>query len=235
MFLIGLTGGIASGKSTVAEMFKELGCTILDADQIAREVVQPNKPAWKKIVKYFGDGILLEDGRLNRPKLGELVFTDPVKRKKLNSMTHPEIQKMMMWQLFYCFLKGHQFVILDIPLLYETSSMLKFLKEVIVVYCDSDMQLDRLMNRNELSKEEAVNRIESQMPLSHKIQLGDHIIDNTGSVENTQDQVDKLYRTFRGYHTHWILRFVLVSVFATFTYSILGIVKFILQFTGIKK
>ncbi|XP_070566456.1 dephospho-CoA kinase domain-containing protein-like [Ptychodera flava] len=227
MFLIGLTGGIASGKSTVANFFRELGCPILDADVIAREVVEPNKPAWKKIVKHFGNEILLENGQLNRPMLGQIVFSNPAQRKVLNSITHPEIQKSMMWQIFLYFIKGHQFVILDIPLLYEGSKLKKVLKEVIVVSCDEETQLNRLMQRNDFSEEEAMNRIQSQMPLTQKCQLANHIIDNTGTVEQTQEQVSTLYRQFRNYHTHWVFRLVFLFAFATFSGTFLLIIRFI--------
>ncbi|XP_077979194.1 dephospho-CoA kinase domain-containing protein-like [Glandiceps talaboti] len=235
MFLIGLTGGIASGKSTVANFFRQLGCPILDADLIAREVVQPNKLAWKKIVQYFGNEILLEDGQLNRPMLGQIVFSDPAKRKVLNSITHPEIQKSMMWQIFLHFIRGHQFVILDIPLLYEGSKMIKILKEVVVVSCDEETQLQRLMQRNSFTEEEAQSRIHAQMPLRHKCQLAHHVIDNTGSIEQTQEQVEALCGRFRRYYTHWVFRLVFLSGFALCSGTFLVVVRYVLRLCGWRK
>ncbi|XP_038076768.1 dephospho-CoA kinase domain-containing protein-like [Patiria miniata] len=209
MYLIGVTGGIASGKSTVSNFFKELGCPIIDADVIAREVVEPNKPSWKLIVKHFGSGILQEDGTIDRPKLGAIIFGDAEKRRLLNSCTHPFIQKEMMWRVFKYFLKGYPYVIMDIPLLLEGSALRKFLRKVIVVYCDEETQLHRLMARN-LSREDALARINSQMPLREKRKLADYVIDNCGSVADTKLAVDYLNRQFQTSYAHWKIRVALI-------------------------
>ncbi|KAM6114690.1 dephospho-CoA kinase domain-containing protein isoform 1-T2 [Phoenicopterus ruber ruber] len=135
MFLVGLSGGIASGKSTVVALLQELGCAVIDADVIAREVVQPHFKAYQQIVHYFGTEILLENGEINREALGNIIFFHPEKRQLLNSITHPEIQKEMLKQILKYFVLGYRYVILDIPLLFETKRLTKFMKYTVVVYC----------------------------------------------------------------------------------------------------
>lgn len=211
MFLIGLTGGIASGKSTVATYFRDLGVTVIDADQIARKVVEPNQPAWKLIVRHFGEEILLEDRNIDRTKLGAIIFADKTKRRLLNSCTHPYIQREMVWQALACLLRGEHYAILDIPLLYEGSQLLSLLNQVIVVYCDKETQLSRLMARNNFSQEEAMQRINSQMPLEKKCSMADHVVDNNGGLESTKDTVAKLNVTFQNSWQHWKLRAVLLA------------------------
>nr|XP_009683660.1 PREDICTED: dephospho-CoA kinase domain-containing protein [Struthio camelus australis] len=135
MFLVGLSGGIASGKSTVVAVLRELGCAVIDADVIAREVVQPHFKAYQQIVHYFGTEILLENGEINREALGNIIFSHPEKRQLLNSITHPEIQKEMLKQILKYFVLGYRYVILDIPLLFETNRLTKFMKHTVLVYC----------------------------------------------------------------------------------------------------
>ncbi|XP_075027294.1 dephospho-CoA kinase domain-containing protein isoform X5 [Calonectris borealis] len=134
MFLVGLSGGIASGKSTVVAVLRELGCAVIDADVIAREVVQPHFKAYQQIVRYFGTEILLENGEINREALGNIIFSHPEKRQLLNSITHPEIQKEMLKQILKYFVLGYRYVILDIPLLFETNRLPKFMKYTVLVY-----------------------------------------------------------------------------------------------------
>ncbi|XP_037281574.2 dephospho-CoA kinase [Rhipicephalus microplus] len=206
MFLIGLTGGIASGKSTVASILVSLGIDVIDADKIAREVVEPGKPAWAKIRREFGSEVLLSDGQLNRPALGRIVFNDHDKRRKLNHITHPEIHKEMAFQSFKLFLRGRQFVVVDVPLLYETKTMLRFMHKVIVVKCSSAQQIERLMLRNGFTEEEARKRIDSQLPLEQKCGLADYVIDNTGDAEALRAQVEDVVRQLRGSWAHWKVR-----------------------------
>ncbi|XP_038047355.1 dephospho-CoA kinase domain-containing protein-like [Patiria miniata] len=227
MYLIGVTGGIASGKSTVSNFFKELGCPIIDADVIAREVVEPNKPSWKLIVKHFGSGILQEDGTIDRPKLGGIIFGDAEKRRLLNSCTHPFIQKEMMWRVFKYFLKGYPYVIMDIPLLLEGSALRKFLRKVIVVYCDEETQLHRLTTRN-LSREDALARINSQMPLREKRKLADYVIDNCGSVADTKLAVDYLNRQFQTSYAHWKIRVALIFGGTGLGLAVYGLIRILL-------
>ncbi|XP_068775547.1 dephospho-CoA kinase domain-containing protein isoform X3 [Struthio camelus] len=200
MFLVGLSGGIASGKSTVVAVLRELGCAVIDADVIAREVVQPHFKAYQQIVHYFGTEILLENGEINREALGNIIFSHPEKRQLLNSITHPEIQKEMLKQILKYFVLGYRYVILDIPLLFETNRLTKFMKHTVLVYCggscpssDPQTQLSRLMKRNGLSQAEAEARIASQLPLDEKRRLASHIIDNSGDCESTRRQVLRLH------------------------------------------
>ncbi|KFQ04765.1 Dephospho-CoA kinase domain-containing protein, partial [Leptosomus discolor] len=199
MFLVGLSGGIASGKSTVVAVLRELGCAVIDADVIAREVVQPRCKAYRQIVRYFGTEILLENGEINREALGNIIFSHPEKRQLLNSITHPEIQKEMLKQVLKYFVLGYRYVILDIPLLFETNSLTKLMKYTVLVYCvalpsrQRPAKLSRLMKRSGLSRAEAEARIASQLPLDEKRKLASHVIDNSGDRESTRRQVLRLH------------------------------------------
>ncbi|KAH0512149.1 Dephospho-CoA kinase domain-containing protein [Microtus ochrogaster] len=193
MFLVGLTGGIASGKSSVIQVFQQLGCAVIDVDVIARHVVQPGYPAHRRIVEAFGTEVLLENGDIDRKVLGDLIFNQPDRRQLLNSITHPEIRKEMMKETFKYFLRGYRYVILDIPLLFETKKLLKYMKHTVVVYCDRDTQLARLMKRNSLSREDAEARINAQLPLKDKARMANHVLDNSGEWSLTRRQVILLH------------------------------------------
>lgn len=192
MFRIGLTGGIGSGKSTVSAILKRLGAVIIDADQLARQVVEPDSPAWKEIVAAFGDDILLPDRKLNRKRLGEIVFADEKKRKLLESITHPAIGSAVEEELRQAEEQGAAVAVLDVPLLIE-SGWTNQVDEVWLVYVDPDLQEQRLMARNRLSKNEAQERIASQMNLRDKLQYANVIIDNNQDVETTTRQVRKAF------------------------------------------
>lgn len=189
--VIGLTGSIATGKSTVASMFIDIGIPVIDADRIAREVVEPGEEAYKKVVETFGEEILLEDRSLNRPKLGRIVFFDEEKRNQLNSIVHPAIRKRMLEKRDAYLKNGEGCVVLDIPLLFE-SKLEHFVDKIIVVYVDEDVQLKRLLERNQLTKEEALQRIRSQMPVKDKIELADAVIDNNGTIEHSFKQLKEI-------------------------------------------
>ncbi|KAL4660509.1 Dephospho-CoA kinase domain-containing protein-like [Arapaima gigas] len=193
MFLVGLTGGIASGKSTVSSVLRELGCPVIEADVVARQVVQPNSSAYHHIVQHFGPEVLLENGEIDRQKLGQIIFSDTEKRRLLNSITHPEIHKAMLKHILLYFLRGYRYVILDVPLLFETRRLTHFLNHTVVVYCDPATQLSRLMQRDGLTQEEAEQRIATQMPLKEKRGLAKHVIENSGSREDTHRQVLRLH------------------------------------------
>ncbi|XP_041478509.1 dephospho-CoA kinase domain-containing protein-like [Lytechinus variegatus] len=214
MFLVGLTGGIASGKSTVSNMLRDLGCVIIDADKIAREVVEPGRPALELIVRHFGKSVLQGDGTLDRAKLGSIIFADSEKRKVLNRCTHPYIQRTMLWRVLKSFLSGYHYVILDIPLLLDGSALRRFIKYVLVVYCDEKTQLDRLMARNDLTQEGALQRISSQVPLEMKKKQADFVIDNDKSLNDTKQQVLRLYEKLEGSYAHWKLRILLMGSIA---------------------
>ncbi|MDQ0975580.1 dephospho-CoA kinase [Neobacillus niacini] len=186
--VIGLTGGIASGKSTVSNILKEMNITIIDADVEARLAVEKGEPAYQKIVAEFGNNILLTNEEIDRVKLGSIIFHNVEKRQLLNSIVHPEVRKRMNNQVEAAKEREEQVIILDIPLLFE-SKLTHMVEKTILVYVDRDIQLKRLMERNDLSLEEAEARIKSQMPLSEKVALADAVINNNGSIAETKKQV----------------------------------------------
>ncbi|MFS0646772.1 dephospho-CoA kinase [Siminovitchia sp. 179-K 8D1 HS] len=194
--IIGLTGGIASGKSTVSNMLKERGFTVVDADRAARTVVVPGESAYEQVVEQFGREILSDDGTLDRPKLGAIVFNDSEKRKKLNAIVHPAVrEKMKEWQE-EAIQNGKNTIILDIPLLFE-SNLLHMVEKTIVVYVDEETQLKRLMDRNSFREDEAQARIGSQLPLRKKKEMADAVIDNNGSLGATEKQVEDLIEKWK--------------------------------------
>ncbi|GGJ72428.1 dephospho-CoA kinase [Anoxybacillus voinovskiensis] len=184
---IGLTGGIASGKSTVANMLKEWNIPVVDADRIAREAVNVGEEAYVRIVETFGKDILQKNGEIDRAKLGALIFHDEEKRNQLNAIVHPAVRKKMLEQRDEI-LQKNPVVVLDIPLLFE-SNLTHFVDKIIVVYVDDAIQLERLMKRNGFSQEEALARIHSQMPLSEKKVYADAVIDNNGTIDQTRQQL----------------------------------------------
>jgi dephospho-CoA kinase len=194
--VIGLTGGIASGKSTVSNMLKEMNITVIDADVEARLAVIKGEPAYKKIIAEFGDGILLENGEIDRQKLGAIIFHQADKRKRLNEITHPEVRRRMLEQVETAKRNNEEVVVLDIPLLFE-SKLTAMVEKTILVYVDSDIQLQRLVARNKLSIADAQARINSQMPLSEKIKLADGVIQNNGSLDETKQQLLQLLAKWR--------------------------------------
>lgn len=189
--IIGLTGGIASGKSTVSEMLKKRDIPVIDADLIAREVVEVGKKAYTEIVNAFGKEILNEDLTINRARLGSIVFQNEDKRKKLNSIVHPEVRLEMKRRQEQLISEGAKAVVLDIPLLFE-SNLKHLVDKVIVVYTGEKNQLERLMKRNNFSKEEALSRINAQMPLKEKVKFADAVINNDGTLEETEQQLENI-------------------------------------------
>lgn len=196
--VVGLTGGIASGKSTVSHLLRDLGGYIVDADVVARKVVEPGQPAWKEIVNHFGNGILLDDGRIDRPKLGGIVFRDAKEREILNRIVHPEVRREMekMTEEIRK-VKPETIVVWDVPLLIE-GGLYKLVDRVIVVYVNEATQLTRLMERDSLCEADAKRRIAAQMPLSEKIKYADYLIHNDGTLEETRGQVYKIWNDLTG-------------------------------------
>ncbi|WP_438447969.1 dephospho-CoA kinase [Gorillibacterium sp. sgz5001074] len=191
---IGLTGGIACGKSTVSSMLVRRGAILIDADRLAREVVEPGAPALAEVVRVFGQAVLMEDGTLNRQELGKLVFGSEEKRKELEGILHPPIRKLMLERMAeYERSAPDKLVVVDVPLLYE-SELEELFQEVLVVYVPPELQLIRLMERNGLSQEEASKRIQAQMPIEWKKEWADHVIDNSGLPEETEEQVDRFWK-----------------------------------------
>lgn len=186
--IIGLTGSIGTGKSTIAKMFKQLNIPVVDADIIARQVVERGKPAYEAIVNAFGDEILQKDRSLDRKKLGAIVFQDEAKRKQLNEIVHPEIRKEMMKQQKEHVENGAVCVVLDIPLLYE-SKLTHLVEKVIVVSAAQDVQLNRIIARDHCTEEEALVRMNAQIPVSEKEKWADAVIDNNGTIEQSKEQL----------------------------------------------
>lgn len=193
--IFGLTGGIATGKSTVAHMFTSFEIPIIDADIVAREVVEPGEEAYEKIVETFGKDILKNDQTLNRKKLGKIIFSDEKKRKQLNQITHPIIRKEMQRQKDVYIQQGEKCVILDIPLLFE-NNLTKEVDYTVVVYTTKETQLKRLMKRDCLTEEEAKQRINAQMSIEKKRKRADYLIDNNGTKKETFEQVKDLLSQF---------------------------------------
>ncbi len=189
--IIGLTGSIASGKSTVSRMLKELGYPIVDADLVARQVVEPDSETLQKINEAFDASVILPDGTLDRKKVGDLIFNDPESRKRLNDIIHPAIRKEMLRQRAAYVAEGHQVVIMDIPLLFE-SQLQHLADKILVVSVTEENQLKRLIKRNGLSENEAAARISSQLPMTIKEAGADAIIYNNGTIEETKWQLNRI-------------------------------------------
>lgn len=188
-FVLGVTGGIASGKSTVVDFFKAEGFPVVDGDIVAREVVEPGTEGLRALEKVFGKTILQNDGSLDRKKLGTLIFQNEQKRHLLNKTLDPFIRDEIKKQTLEA-KKGSHLVIVDIPLLFE-GHYESMMDEVATVYVTPDIQLERLMARNNLSEEEALKRINSQLPLEEKKKRADLVFDNCNSQETTRQQVLK--------------------------------------------
>jgi dephospho-CoA kinase len=194
--LVGLTGGIASGKSTVAGMLRELGAKIINADDLARVIVQPGKEAWKEIVAAFGTEILRPDRSIDREKLRTTVFEDAQKRKRLDAITHPRIRALAQQRAQELAAKGSAIVVYEAPLLFENEAHL-WLRPVILVACHDSLQRRRLKARDHLSEAEIGRHIEAQMPLSEKRPLADFVIENDGDLDDLKKQVKEVWEKLR--------------------------------------
>ncbi|HLR72957.1 MAG TPA: dephospho-CoA kinase [Pseudogracilibacillus sp.] len=189
--IVGLTGSIGTGKSTIANRFKELDIPVVDADLIARQVVEPGEAAYEQIVETFGEGILQLDKTLDRKALGAIVFQDDTKRKELNAIIHPAIRKELIHQRDQYVDEGVKCVVVDIPLLYE-SNLIDYVDKVLVVYVDEEVQLQRVVSRDKSTEKEAKQRIASQIPVAEKAKQADAVIDNNGTVEQSFQQLDEV-------------------------------------------
>lgn len=193
MKVFGLTGNIASGKSLVASMFEERGAKVIDVDDIARRIVEPNEPGWKKIVDNFGKEILNSDGSIDRKALGSIIFNDSEKRNLLNDITHPGIIQSARDKVEEYRNRNVEVVLIEAALIVEKGGLKDLIDGLIVVIADEESQLKRLETRNDLSREDAISRINSQMPTNEKVQYADFIIDNSGTYEETRNQVNQLW------------------------------------------
>lgn len=195
--LIGLTGGISTGKSTVSKIIMEKGYALIDADEISREVVEIGKPAYIKIVEEFGKDILLDDSSIDRKALGNIIFSNKKCREKLNNIIHPYIFEAIRLKIEELCSNGN-IIFLDIPLLFEQYELWQryniIFDEIWLVYLDKDTQIERLMKRDGISKKEAIRKIESQMDINYKKTKSSKTIDNSGDIEYLKEQIDKLFK-----------------------------------------
>ena len=191
MMKLGLTGGIATGKSTVSTMFKEAGIPVIDTDKIAREVVQKGTEAYREICAYFSDEILLTNGEISRKKLGQVIFANTKKREKLNSIVHPKVQEIVESELEKFHALDVPIIVIDVPLLFE-SNFEEMVDKTIVVFTSQKEQVKRLMERDHIDKEYALMKIKAQMPLSDKVDMADYVINNSFSILQTKKDFNKM-------------------------------------------
>lgn len=190
MKIVGLTGGISSGKSTVSSYLKQLKIPVIDADEVARKVVEPNSQGAIEIRKAFGSDVFEEDGSLNRQKLGALIFSNAENRQKLDNLLQPLIKIMILEKIEEYRQKGETMIVLDLPLLFEKQYE-ELCEEIIVVYVPRELQLERLMNRNQYTKQEALSRIDSQLSIEEKRKRATVLLDNQGTIRQLYQQVEQ--------------------------------------------
>jgi len=195
--IVGVTGGIASGKSTVSRMLEETGAPAVDFDVLARQVVEPGKPAFKEIIAFFGERVLQSDGRLDRKKLGGIVFADEDKRKALENMTHPRIVEAFLDQVAEIARRDpHAIIQAVVPLLFEVN-LQHLVHKVLLVYIPREMQIERLMKRDGISREAAQNILKAQLPIEEKPAHADFVIHNEGTLEETRRQVEQVWEALK--------------------------------------
>ncbi|KJS20076.1 MAG: dephospho-CoA kinase [Clostridiaceae bacterium BRH_c20a] len=194
MLVIGLTGGIASGKSIISDSLRKMGAVIIDADILSRQVVEPGEEAWRKIWRYFGSQAFNEDRTINRKKLADIIFSDPEKRRILNEIVHPEVLNKT--QLLIAQYKKEglaPLIVVDAPLLIE-AGMYKMVDEVWVIAVAEELQVRRVMARDNISLEAALKRLESQMPMEEKLKYAQRVIDNNQDLAHTINQIKEIWR-----------------------------------------
>ena len=195
--LVAVTGGIASGKGAVSKMLEDLGAPIIDYDVIAREIVEPGKPAWKDIVACFGEHVLKEDRQIDRKKLSDIVFRDMKKRKQLESVTHPRIIEEAARRADEIAGKHPNAIIqVAVPLLIEINIQDKFHK-VLVVYVPRETQIERLMIRDGITREAAESILKAQLPIDEKLRFADFVIHNEGTLQETRLQVEQVWKELK--------------------------------------
>jgi dephospho-CoA kinase len=194
MLIVALTGGIASGKSVVAKILEELGCYIHHADKIAHDLMEPEKPAWKKIVAHFGKKILEEDKTINRARLGKIVFSDEEERRFLNELIHPLVFEKKKQDINRLEKKGHYNIFISEAALTIEAGFADFFDKIIMTYCKKEDQIKRLMERDGISRKQAVALMKSQMQPQEKLKYADYIIDSSGSIQSTIEQTERIYR-----------------------------------------
>lgn len=192
MYVVGITGGIGSGKTTVSNLFAELGVTVIDADIVAREVVEPGQPAMQQIAKEYGDAVVLPDGHLNRAAMREIVFADPSKRARLEEITHPAIRARMMEQLTTA---TSDYAIMVLPLLVDTGHW-EMIDRVLVVDVDEHTQLERVMNRDHLPEHQVNAILDAQVSREERLAAADDIILNSHDIDHLQKEVAHLHAIY---------------------------------------
>ncbi|XP_021749652.1 dephospho-CoA kinase-like [Chenopodium quinoa] len=222
MRIVGLTGGIASGKSTVSNLFKAQGIPVVDADVVARDALKKGTGGWKKVVEAFGDDILQPDGEVDRPALGRIVFSNPDKRQLLNRLLAPFISSGILQEILKLWLKGHKVIVLDVPLLFE-AKMDKWTKPIITVWVDRETQLKRLVSRDGINDEEANNKINAQMSLDSKRSKADIVIDNTGSLDELKVQFQNVLHVVTRPLTWSEFMLSRQGAFSAFAFVVLGV------------
>jgi dephospho-CoA kinase len=228
MLIFGLSGGIASGKSSVTRILRERGIHVIDCDEIAKEVVQPGKWGYRRVIHAFGTGVSLDSGQLDREKLGKLIFDSKPMRDKLNKATHLPVFVQLVWRIVLSWLRLRPLVVIDMPLLFETGSH-RYCSKSIVVYCSKQQQIERIMTRDGPSRtlEDATARVEAQMPLAVKREKATFTIDNSGSPADLIQQIDLLLKS-RMRRSRWSIRSLLLSPVAVG----LGLVFAVMIFRG---
>lgn len=196
MKLVGLTGGIASGKSTAATILESLGAAVVNADTLAREVVEPGREAWQEIIAAFGSEILQSDRTLDRQKLRTLIFNNPDARRKLESIIHPRVRALAERRIAEHGAAGYAVVVYEVPLLFE-GRLHEWLRPVILIACDIETQIERLQQRDGLDRVQAQKHIEAQMNLEEKRRLADYVIENNGNLEDLKRQVEAVLETIK--------------------------------------
>ena len=194
MLVVALTGGIATGKSIVAQVWGQLNCYIHESDTLAHELQAPNMPAWKAIVSHYGEKILNPDKTINRSALGSIVFTDRQERKFLNDILHPMVMAKKRDLIENIDQEGSYKIFVSVAALTIEAGYAKFFDKIIVVHCDKKTQLKRLMERDAIDRMKALEKINSQMPPEEKLEVADYNIDTSGSLRQTLEQAEKVYR-----------------------------------------
>jgi len=194
MLIVALTGGIASGKSIVAEVLEDLGCYIHHADKIAHDLMEPEKPAWKKIVAHFGKKILNEDKTINRSRLGKIIFSDEKERRFLNELIHPLVLEKKKEVSSRLEKEGHYNIFISEAALTIEAGFADFFDKIIMTYCKKEVQKKRLMERDGISRKQTMKIIKSQMQPQEKLKYADYIIDTSSSLQSTVEQTERVYR-----------------------------------------
>ncbi|CAD6193550.1 unnamed protein product [Caenorhabditis auriculariae] len=223
MLVVGLSGGVATGKSTVSAVFRQNGIPVIDADLVARQVVQPGHPTYVKLRAAFGEEFFddASGGVLRREKLGKAVFTDLEMRKKLNAITHPSIRYEMLKQLLYHLFTGTRYIVFDTPLLFEVGYD-KWIRTTIVVWCEEEIELKRMMTRDGFSREDALTRIAAQMSIGEEKKRAKILIDNNGTRDELLIQVEEVIRKLNSSWSPILVRVVIAVLFGLLSSWIIG-------------